>query len=196
MIIRHQLSTNSNYFPNWEVKFLILGTFNPEGGAPVNYYYARTKNQTWSLLSNIFGVNFNPSSPDFFILLKQHGIACVDMIEKVIVVDNYVTRVIGQGYSDSAIINNSVIRKYNTQEIQKIIENNPNLKVLSTWGKGSNLRDWKNEISKIPNIIPLVSPSLAARVPCGVNKLDYMLENWREKFNYQLPPQIKGGTLN
>ncbi len=183
MKINHQLSKNLNYFPNWKIKFLILGTFNPEGGAPVNYYYARTRNQTWTLLSDIFGINFDPSLPDFFDLLKQNGIACADMIDTVIVPDNYVTRVIGQGYSDSAIINNSVIRKYNTQEILKIMEKNPGLKVLSTWGKGSNLRDWKNEISKIPGIIPLVSPSLAARVPQGVNKFDYMLENWIEKFN-------------
>lgn len=181
MYINHQLSNQLYYFPTWEIKYLFLGTFNPEGGVTVNYYYGRETNQAWRILSQIFGVNFNPNSPEFLHLLKKHGIACVDMINRVDAPDYKAPQILGQGYRDSAIINSVVIRQYNTEHILRIIEQNPNLQIFSTWGKGSKLKNWREEISKVPNLVPLVSPSLAARVPSGVNKFLYMLQDWSNK---------------
>ena len=66
--------------------------------------------------------------------------------------------IIGKGYSDSRIINKSVKRVYNTENIKDIINKNPDVQLYSTWGKGSNLNDWRNEIKKLPTITKLVSP--------------------------------------
>lgn len=45
--------------------------------------------------------------------------------------------IIGKGYSDSRIINKSVKRVYNTENIKDIINKNPDVQLYSTWGKGS-----------------------------------------------------------
>ena len=69
-LINHQFINEPFFLPDWEVKHLLIGTFNPEkiseGGVSVNYYYGRQKNQTWKLLSNIFCCDLNPNSEDFF----------------------------------------------------------------------------------------------------------------------------------
>lgn len=82
---------------------------------------------------------------------------------------------------DSKIINSRVIRNYNTNAILELIERNPGVKVYSTWGKGANLKDWNNEVVKLGEICKLASPSLAARVPKGVIKYDYILNDWMLK---------------
>lgn len=46
-LINHQFINEPFFLPNWEVKHLLIGTFNPEkiseGGVSVNYYYGRQK---------------------------------------------------------------------------------------------------------------------------------------------------------
>ena len=183
MKISHQLI---HLNPNWALKHLFIGTFNPEGGENVPYFYGREKNLFWKILSEIFNENFNPHSPDFFDLIKKHGIACIDMIESVRRLDGkeFSTQesesLMGKGYSDTKIINGIIKREYKTFQIHNIIESN-NCNVYSTWGKGSNLKDWKNEINKIPFTANLVSPSPVARVPKGINKYEYILNDWRNK---------------
>lgn len=81
------------------------------------------------------------------------------------------------------LINNSIKREHNTSEILDIIAQNKDIKVYSTWGKGSNLASWRREIEKIKNIIPLVSPSMAAKVPQGEKKYIYMQKNWSENIH-------------
>jgi len=39
MKINHQLLEKDFFIPNWDCKTIVLGTFNPEGGEPVNYFY-------------------------------------------------------------------------------------------------------------------------------------------------------------
>jgi len=180
-VINHQLRNKTCYLPDWKVQYLLVGTFNPQDGESVNYYYGRKKNQTWNLISEIFCSQFDPNSLTFFSLLKKNKIACVDMIDQLEALESRIDRIIGKCYSDTEIINNSVKRVYNTAAIQKIIKTNRDIKVYSTWGKGSKLNDWKKETAKLGQIIPLVSPSLAARVPKGRIKFDYMLDNWNEK---------------
>lgn len=179
--IQHQLKSKQYYIPNWPVKYLFIGTFNPQGGENVNYYYGREKNQTWSLLSEIFKTSFNPKDANFLNKIKKYGIGCIDMIDQVTAPDHFMNGIIGKGYSDMKIINKVVERSYNTTIINELILRNPGVKVFSTWGKGSNLKEWKNEIYKIENLIPLVSPSLAARVPKGESKFQFMLDDWKSK---------------
>lgn len=182
MLITHQFHQSKIEFPTWSIDYLFLGTFNPENGDKVNYYYGRSKNQMWKLLSKIFNKDFNPSdSNTFFNLVKTHRIGCIDMIQSIETNNQNINKIKGEGYSDSAIINSKTKRTYNTFKIMEVITANPNVKVFSTWGKGPLLKEWVSEISKIPNIIPLVSPSLAARVPKGSNKFDFMLNDWKEK---------------
>jgi hypothetical protein len=182
MKIQHQLKESDIYIPAWNIKHLFIGTFNPEGGEKVNYYYGRSKNQTWNILSKIFNEDFNPSIIDSFLpLIQKHGIGCIDLIDSLESETNQLSDIIGKGYKDSKIINTKVKRVYNTPIILEMIRANPSLKVYSTWGKGSKLKEWINEVSVIPNLINLTSPSLAARVPKGKNKFEYMLSDWENK---------------
>ena len=176
--INHQFL---NHIPDWEINYLFLGTFNPSTGPTVNYFYGRSKNQTWNILSKIFNVDFDVQNKGlFFPQLKTCKIACLDIISSVEVPNERIAFVEGKGYKDSAIINNYVKREYNIDNILSIISKN-NCKVFSTWGKGSNNQNWLTEISKIPNIITLVSPSMAAYVPKGTIKFQYMLSDWSSK---------------
>lgn len=187
MKIEHQF-LNENYFiPNWEVKFLFIGTFNPNGGEKVKYFYGRKANYLWNVLSKIFEDEFNPykedKSKNFFKIISKHGIACVDLIKFVDFDENKFdkSRILGKGYKDSSIINTKVERSYNTEAILNLINKYPNIKVFSTWGRGSNLKEWKNEVEQIPNLVNLVSPSRAAKVPKGERKFDYIINKWAEK---------------
>ena len=182
--IDHQLKYETFYFPKWKIEHLFIGTFNPQGGDKVSYYYGRPKNQTWKLISEIFCSDFDPNSETFFNLLEKHRIACVDMIDQINATESQIDRIVGKGYKDSQIINGSVQRKYNTTKIQKFIKENNAINVYSTWGKGSNLKEWKKEVEKLGRINSLVSPSLAARVPKGEKKFDYMLADWKKKIKH------------
>lgn len=184
-IINHQLFEKNIVEPNWEVKHLFIGTFNPQGGQPVNYYYGRESNYFWKILSKIFKDDFNPYScnniDDFYIKLKRHKIACIDIINSLEFDEEQVNteNITGNGYSDNKIINNKVTRNYNTELISNIIQNNSCINFYSTWGKGSKLKNWTREIESLPEgIINLVSPSRVARVPQGNNKFEYILKNY------------------
>jgi hypothetical protein len=184
--IEHQLLREPYYYkPLWTVKHLFLGTFNPEGGKKVNYFYGRTEgekgNKAWKILSEIFNTTFDPNDPLFFDQIKSYGIACMDLIKLVHINESNSMFVTGKGYQDNKIINNMVIREYNTMSILNVIAANPDSKIYSTWGTGPTLADWKKERNKIKNIINLVSPSMAARVPKGVHKYEYMLQDWKTK---------------
>jgi hypothetical protein len=187
-IINHQLFEKNIIKPDWEVKHLFIGTFNPQGGQPVNYYYGRESNYFWKILSKIFKDDFDPYScnniEDFYIKLRYHKIACIDIINSLEFDETQINieDVTGNGYSDSKIINNKIIRNYNTDLISNIIQNNPSIKFYSTWGKGSKLSNWKNEIEKLPKRrVNLVSPSRVARVPQGNNKFEYILNDYSTK---------------
>ena len=182
--ISHQLSKSNVYIPNWEIEYLFLGTFNPMGGDQVPYYYGRPKNQTWKLLSDIFQEVFNPSEEKtFFKSIKKYKIACVDLIHEVKAPCDFEQKILGMGYKDTSIINKKVSCKFNTDTILDLIYKNPNIKVYSTWGIGPNLASWRAEVNKIPNLINLKSPSMAARVPKGCSKFNYMLNDWTHKIN-------------
>jgi len=189
--IKHQLITKDFFIPQWKTEHLFLGTFNPEGGELVPYFYGRQKNFTWKILNEIFTDEFRNSDSslpaDFFQKLKNKGVACMDMIRSVEISDQDANHVMGKGYSDSKIINNKVVRVYNTLEINKVITANPGIRVYSTWGTGSRLSDWKKQLSMIESpIISLRSPSPVARVPKVTEKYPYVLEDWRAKIILEL----------
>lgn len=180
--VEHQLASRDFYIPSWPVKHLFLGTFNPAGGDEVAYYYGRSKNQLWPLLRVLTSSELIlDQTNDFFTELQQHGIACMDMIHAVNVPEDDLDFVFGKGYSDTKIINGYTSREYNTATINEVIKKNPGIKVYSTWGKGQPLLEWVKEVARIDGIIPLVSPSMAARIPKGKKKFEYMLADWKSK---------------
>jgi len=184
--VNHQLIDEPFFAPKWKVKHLFLGTFNPQGGDPVRYFYGRSKNFTWKILDEVFPNQFQDLDlklrGDFFERLDANGVACMDMIRSIEVAAGKVNLVTGKGYSDLVIINNQVQRIYNTHAINSVINANPGIRVYSTWGTGSTLSEWKRQLSLIEApILSLKSPSPVARVPLGTNKYNYVLEDWRQK---------------
>ncbi len=182
--IYHKLHDKPYYFPDWKVKHLFIGTFDPSGDDNVTNYYGRPRNQIWRLMAALFDDVFDQRSfDDFLKTIQKHGIACVDMIHSITAPESNIRKLTGLGFNDTVIISASVKREYNTAKILELINNNKGVKVYSTWGNGPKLKDWKNEVAKIQPMITLVSPSLAAPVPRGVHKLNYMLADWKGKIN-------------
>lgn len=172
--VNHQFLKSKDIFePQWDINYLFLGTFNPDCGEKVNYFYGRRKNQTWGLLSEIFREDFNPEDfDDFYEKIRRKKIACMDMIRSVkFPAKDY--EFICTGYSDSKIINKRTTIEYNTYQILTIIDKNKEVKVYSTWGKGPQLKRWKEEIAKIPSLIPLMSPSPRAAIPKDIKTKDW-----------------------
>jgi len=187
MKINHQFLNEAFFIPDWEIEYLFLGTFNPEGGEKVNYFYGRESNFTWKILSEIFENDFYPydtnNFSNFIKQLELKKIACMDIIKSVEFDEKTYDemRIKGKGYKDSNIINNKVIREYSTVEIISIIKKNKNVKIFTTWGNGSNLKEWRTELIKLKDFTTLKSPSKAARVPKGLSKFNYVLEDWKSK---------------
>ncbi len=180
-LVEHQLINTEIFIPKWPLRHLFIGTFNPAGGKKVNYYYGREKNQTWNILSEVFNNKLHPADSNFIENIQKLGIGCVDLIKSINFDESLTDYILGKGYMDSKIINCRVVRNYNTNTILELIENNPGVKLYSTWGKGAKLKDWNNEVDKLGEICKLVSPSLAARVPKGFIKYDYILNDWTLK---------------
>lgn len=40
----HQFYDNDFFIPSWDIKYFFLGTFNPNKGKKVNYFYSRKTN--------------------------------------------------------------------------------------------------------------------------------------------------------
>lgn len=181
-IIPHQLP---NLLPTYPVKILLLGTFNPSCGEQVIVHYGRSKNKTWPILSDILKEDFDPSSALIHEKMEDHGIACIDIIQSVDVPENLVQGICGKGYSDSKLFAKSIKRNYiDIDKVNDFIAKNNGVCVFSTWGKGSSLgKEAWGVIENIKQLYPLVSPSLAARVPKGEKKLEYMLKNWTACIN-------------
>jgi len=184
-IMKHQFYTKDFFIPSWDIKYLFLGTFNPNEGEKVNYFYTRKTNLLWPTLSKIFNDELNAEKLDFFEKLKFHKIACMDLILSIDFKNVDKEYIIGKGYSDSKIINNSVKRVYNTENIQSVINKNPGVQLYSTWGNGSNLKDWISEIKKLPPITKLISPSRAAKVPKGEKKELFIFNYWQNNITLQ-----------
>lgn len=174
----HQFIGQPCYIPDWPLKHLFIGTFNPSYGRRVSYYYGRCENRAWELLSKVFGVELDPDTPEFLDRLKDLQIGCMDMIASVELPKGVAPP---EGYRDADIINGRVMREYNTDAIIGVIRRNLGLRVYSTWGNGPTLQAWKQEIGRVGSMVSLVSPSMVAWVPKGTKKFEHMLKDWREK---------------
>lgn len=181
-VYNHQLS---NEFPKYPVKFIFFGTFNPPGKEQVIIHYGRKRNQTWPTLSEIFQEDFDPNDQKIFEKLEKHGIACIDLILSVEVNQEDSDEILGKGYPDSALFKKSVKRNYiDIELIVEFLKVNEEAIPFSTWGAGSSFnKEFKELVNKIPRLVNLVSPSLAAKVPKGVKKKDFIKKDWKSKFS-------------
>lgn len=177
LICNHQFSNKDFYFPNWKVNHLFIGTFNPEMGEKVPYYYGRSRNKFWPYLSNIFQTKLDPHCDSFFNEIMRIGIGCVDLIHSIKFVDSHLNR-IQYGYADNDLLINRVEKTYNTPNIINTVKNNKLSKVYFT-NSGSSLRiEQKAEINKISShceFIYICSPS-----PRNPNR-NSCLDDWRNK---------------
>ena len=159
--IRHQFEAEDWFFPNWELKVLLVGTFNPSGGESVHYFYGRGRNHMWSIVSHCIGKDLHPNQGvEFFNTIRELGIGCMDLLRSVSVPKEGEGKVLGKGYADSNLFKGANHRTYMTDEILAVIERNAGVCVLPTWGKGSSFlkRDW-DQIGRLPDLPVLPSPS-------------------------------------
>lgn len=157
MEVKHQFLDMVFFTPNWKADILVLGTFNPSCGEQVDYFYGRNRNKFWKAISLAFKIS-NDSLTTLegkLSFLKKHDIACMDMIQKVIVNDSTKINDLINGYSDQKLFggtrDKSLERVYNTQNIKSYLEKFNPKKIIYTWGKRNNPVEFRNEISEIKN---------------------------------------------
>ncbi len=128
--IDHQLLNHPYFIPQWECKTLVLGTFNPEGGSKVNYFYGRETNYFWKAISVIDQKNENYyhtqiafNNDNHIELMKRYHFGCVDIVRSVICPEYFVERITGQGYSDPNLFNKIANKTYNFNHIKEYIIN-------------------------------------------------------------------------
>ncbi len=162
MEIKHHFHNRDFYSPNWEIKFLFIGTFNPLGGETVKYYYGRKRNRFWKLLSEVFRTDLDPNNESFLKDIQYHKIGCIDLIKSVSFDKKYRELILGKGYKDSELFKSNIVKTYNTNEILNFIDkNNLNTVYFTNSGKSFN-KEQKLELKKIEDVckvIYLCSPS-------------------------------------
>lgn len=158
-VIKHKFHVNP--FPNWEVKTLILGTFNPKKGSDADYYYGRIRKKgSWSnrfwpaincyLIDNK-DIKFEAKKHDMnskLDIMKHYKFGCIDLIREVKTYKS--ENITGNGFADKELFKKANIRSYYTKEIIKFILENNVAKVIASWGIGSTLPiDFLTELEKI-----------------------------------------------
>ena len=120
--IQHQFETKKWFIPNWDLKVLILGTFNPKCGDTVGYFYGRDRNRLWALVSYCVGREIHPNNgDDFFTALKEEGIGCMDLLRSIRVPEERKSEICGDGYNDQKLLRGTNQRTYMTEEILEVI---------------------------------------------------------------------------
>jgi len=193
MKTNHQLLEKDFFIPNWDCKTIVLGTFNPEGGEPVNYFYGRITNFFWraiSLIDNKEELFYHNSilnnQRDHFKLMKDKKFGCADIIKTIEFPDEIAQRINGGGYPDQVLFRKNVIRYYNFDNIKNYIakQNQSDIKVakiINTVGNrfdnptpkefSKNLNNFK-EFCKINNI-EFISSKSASQYAVNTHKTDF-----------------------
>jgi hypothetical protein len=127
-IINHQLINKSFFIPDWDCKTLVLGTFNPEGGHPVNYFYGRDTNYFWKAISYIdnkeehfYHKKISNNQDDHFLLMKKNKFGCTDIIKCIDCPIEAIPRINGGGYPDQLVFRANIERQYNFEDLEKYI---------------------------------------------------------------------------
>ena len=118
-------------FPSWNVKYLIIGTFNPSWNKPGNnadYFYGRS-NYMWLLLPRfVFEDSLQESSIEQKVsFCRRNFIGFTDLIKKVDNADynNQLHRDMILSFKDADLLQFGADLNFNTQDIINYIDNNP-----------------------------------------------------------------------
>ena len=126
----------------WEIKTLFVGTFNP-GCCEANentadWFYGRTQlNMFWNTVGFLYENNpmlgSNGNQERFKKFCEKHGIACTDLIKKIVNIDlQNVTdkNDLCAGFSDKKLENFIIAEKVLSTNVAELIANSPKLKNL------------------------------------------------------------------
>lgn len=154
--IEHQFLNETFFLPNWNIKTLVLGTFNPSCGEKTDYFYGRSQNNFWRTIENINNLEFGWFQNSLERKLKfmlENEFGCTDIIKSVIISDKLERKEIcGSGYKDQTLFTKKKCTlTYHFEEIKTYLQNSNVKKVIHTWGK----RDKPNEFKIYLNDLKL-----------------------------------------
>jgi len=165
MIIKHQFLLTKHFFPNWKINKLFIGTFNPECGEKIDYYYRRKYNGFWRILDkyNLQKMCLtNLKFDDLKIFMAENKFGCVDVIKSLSFLDENKEKICGKGYSDSNLFTvKGYNREYNFEEIKTYIKLNKVQYVFSTWGKRCKPKEFRMKILDFQNF-------------CSINRIKFI----------------------
>ncbi len=150
-IIEHQFLHSNFFLPTWQVRTLVLGTFNPDCGTNTDYFYGRIHNNFWRTIEQLYNLEnkwFHNNYERKLKYMTENKFGCTDIIKSIIKSDEVDEKEIcGSGYKDQTLF---TIKKcaltYHFQEIKSFILTNKVKKVIHTWGKRDSPSHFKNEI--------------------------------------------------
>jgi hypothetical protein len=144
-------------FPDWEIDYLIIGTFNPKWDNPNNnnadYFYGRSR-YFWKVISIFFrGVEFVPETMKAKVeFCRKYRIGFTDLFENIITAkeesDIDKNRIFSFKDTDLESFGLSNISK-NTQKIKEYLRDRKSMKVLFTLLSGNSSSIISKEITEI-----------------------------------------------
>lgn len=182
LITNHQFKNEHFYFPHHKINFLFIGTFNPEFGEKVPYYYGRKTNYFWRIMSIIFQNKINPYDENFFNLLTKYKIGCIDIVDSVSYENKFHNLINGEGYLDDVLFKkkNNIKKIYNTDTIVDLINKNQLRQVYLTNLGGVFKKEQKDELKLIETHCSLVYLSSPSQYNVHRNGLEKVVDNWKK----------------
>jgi hypothetical protein len=147
-------------FPSWNVKYLIIGTFNPSWNKPGNnadYFYGRS-NYMWLLLPRfVFEDSLQESSVEEKIsFCRRHFIGFTDLIKRIDNTDynnpHHKEKILSfrdRDLLELELPEHGAHLQFNTAEIIDYIDNNPHLERVYFSFLGQNLRSISAAMAEI-----------------------------------------------
>lgn len=181
----HQFKGHQFYVPKHELKYLFIGTFNPEFGDKVPYYYGRKSNYFWEVISNIFNTVINPFEENFFKKLEDLKIGCLDIVDSLTYEEKYHELINGKGYADEVIFKkkNNIKINYNTNQIIDLVKKN-RLKEIYITNKGDVFRKEQIlEIKSINNFCNIINISSPSQYNVHKKGVENVIDDWKLNLN-------------
>jgi len=152
--IEHQFLHKEFFLPNWNIKTLVLGTFNPICGEKTDYFYGRCQNNFWRTIEEIHNLEYMWFQNSFEFkqkFMKDNGFGCTDIIQSIELSDSLERKEIcGSGYSDQVLFTAKKCKPtYNFEEIKSFIKKNNVSKIIHTWGKRESPVVFKKHIEDL-----------------------------------------------
>lgn len=152
--IDHQFLDSKFFLPNWNVKTLVLGTFNPSCGEVTDYFYGRCHNNFWRTIEEISYLDyrwFQNNLERKMQFMKEKEFGCADVIKSIFLSERVKKKdICGSGYSDQILFTgNKCTLTYHFQEIKSFIKESNVSKIIHTWGKRENPILFKKHIDDL-----------------------------------------------